>query len=69
MIVFNGIQVLGLLIFLVLWVIYGTIIGIRKFNTWRKTGFCRHEFKLYETRSSGRYHWYKCDKCGEKRLK
>lgn len=42
--------------------------GFEKFNRWRNTGYCRHEFKLYSTHSFGNYADFKCSKCGEDRV-
>ena len=68
MIVFNGLQLIWLAVLLSCLIIYGLIVSFEKFNAWRKTGFCKHQFKLHDTNSSGQKHWYKCEKCKNKRL-
>ena len=69
MIVFDGFQLFVYGVFLLIWVIIGLVKGFKKFNAWRKTGFCQHNFKLNRTNSYGQHHWHKCEKCGEERLK
>ena len=69
MIVFDGLQLIGLAISLIVIIIYGLVIAFIKFNRWRKTGFCKHDFDLWRTNSVGQHHWYKCKKCKEERLK
>lgn len=69
MIVFDGFALIGLVIWIVIGIIYVLVHNIRKFLAWRKTGYCKHEYELYSTNSYGQYAWYKCDKCGDKKLK
>jgi hypothetical protein len=68
---FSGVQFMVFVLLLVMLIGVGIIIivGLANFDTWRKTGYCRHEFELYSTNSFGQHHWYKCKKCDEKRLK
>lgn len=68
-VVFNGMQLIGLIIFILFVIIYGTIYLIRELRAWSKTGFCKHSFKLDRTNSFGQKHWYKCEKCKEERLR
>ena len=68
MIVFNGFALIGLAVWAVFGVIYGALYNIRKFLAWRKTGYCKHDYKLYSTNSFGQHSWYKCNKCNDKKL-
>lgn len=36
---------------------------LQKFLTWRREGYCRHEWDLQNTSSFGTVHRYKCNKC------
>ena len=68
LVVFNGLQLIVIAI-LVLWlIVYVLILLFQSFNAWRKTGFCKHEYKLDRTNSFGRKNWYKCEKCKDERL-
>jgi hypothetical protein len=59
---FDGIQliVLGALLSVALLLWINT--KIKSFITWRKSGYCRHEWQFWSTPS-----WYRCTKCGEQR--
>lgn len=46
-----------------------SILGVKEFRKWQKSGFCKHEWKIYDTLPYGQKHWYKCKKCDEKRLR
>jgi len=65
----NGVALIYLLVLILA---VGLIIardGITAWYKWYKSGFCTHDWKLYNTCSFGQKHWYKCTKCNEKKLR
>lgn len=68
MVVFNGFDLIGFLLFIAVLLIVGIVQSIKSFLAWRKTGYCKHKYELYSTCSFGPTHWYKCNKCGNKKL-
>ncbi len=62
----GGIVVIAIIVGLL---IVGFTDGLKKLYSWYKTGFCEHDWRIHNTCSFGQKHWYKCCKCGEKRLR
>lgn len=64
-------NIIGLLIFTIFFIgiiFYGIVKGVKSLNRWRKSGFCRHDWKFNKSNSFSQKHWYKCNKCNEERL-
>lgn len=61
-----ALSILGII--LVLWLVFWTIRGIEIFYKWLRSGACFHEYELHSTNSAGQLHWYRCKKCGKKKL-
>ena len=49
--------------------VVASLIGGKELYRWSKSGFCRHDWEIYDTLPYGPKHWYKCKKCSEKRLR
>lgn len=62
-------QLSFLALFGIIFLFFFVIQTAKKTYAWSKTGFCRHEWKLYETFSFGPRARYKCEKCGEKSVR
>jgi hypothetical protein len=62
-------QLSFLALFGIFFLVFFIIQTAKKTYIWSKTGFCLHEWKLYETFSYGSKSRYRCEKCGSKSVR
>lgn len=57
----------GLVFIALLFLFVGLYYFVGWFKDWKKSGFCRHNFKFTRTSSFGTSSCYKCTKCSQER--